>query len=70
MRIVFDTNVLIAALITAEGVCGNLVKRCAQAHTPITSEFILNELREKLPEKFKKKPSDIDDAVALLREKF
>ena len=70
MRIVFDTNVLIAALITAEGVCGNLVKRCAQVHTPITSEFILNELREKLTEKFKKKPSDIDDAVALLREKF
>lgn len=44
MRIVFDTNVLIAALITAEGVCGNLVKRCAQGHTPITSEFILAEL--------------------------
>ncbi len=70
MRTVFDTNVLIAALITAEGVCGNLVKRCAQVHTPITSEFILNELREKLTEKFKKKPSDIDDAVALLRGKF
>lgn len=33
MRIVFDTNVLIAALITAEGVCGNLVKRSAQVHT-------------------------------------
>lgn len=70
MRIVFDANVLIAALITAEGVCGNLVKRCAQVHTPITSEFILNELREKLTEKFKKKPTDIDDAIALLRSKF
>jgi len=70
MRIVFDTNVLIAALITTEGVCGNLVKRCAQVHTPITSEFILNELREKLTEKFKKKPTDIDDAITLLRSKF
>lgn len=38
MRIVFDTNVLIAALITAEGVCGNLVKRCAQVHTPIAAQ--------------------------------
>ena len=70
MRIVFDTNVLIAALITAEGVCGNLVKRCAQVHTPITSEFILAELHEKLTEKFKKEPSDINDAVALIRAKF
>lgn len=70
MRIVFDTNVLIAALITAEGVCGNLVKRCAQVHTPITSEFILTELYEKLTGKFKKEPSDVNDAVALLRAKF
>jgi putative PIN family toxin of toxin-antitoxin system len=70
MRIVFDTNVLIAALITAEGVCGNLVKRCAQVHTPITSEFILAELHEKLTEKFKKEPSDINDAVALIRARF
>lgn len=70
MRIVFDTNVLIAALITAEGVCGNLVKRCAQVHTPITSEFILAELHEKLTEKFKKEASDINDAVALIRAKF
>ena len=70
MRIVFDTNVLIAALITVEGVCGNLVKRCAQLHTPITSEFILAELHEKLTEKFKKEASDINDAVALIRAKF
>jgi len=70
MRIVFDTNVLIAALITVEGVCGNLVKRCAQVHTPITSEFILAELHEKLTEKFKKEASDINDAVALIRAKF
>lgn len=70
MRIVFDTNVLIAALITAEGVCGNLVKRCAQVHTPITSEFILAELHEKLTEKFKREESDINDAVALIRAKF
>lgn len=70
MRIVSDTNVLIAAFIAAEGVCGNLVKRCAQIHTPITSEFILNEFRDKLIRKFKKKQSDVDDAVALLRDKF
>ena len=70
MRIVFDTNVLIAAFITTEGVCGNLVKRCAQVHTPITSQFILNELCDNLTEKFKKRLSDIDDAIALLRNKF
>jgi len=63
MRIVFDTNVLIAALITTDGVCGALVKRCAQVHTPIASEFILDELHEKLIGKFRKRRSDVDDAV-------
>ena len=70
MRIVFDTNVLIAAFITAGGVCGDLVKRCALVHTPITSEFILNELRETLTERFEINPSDADEALALLRERF
>jgi len=57
-------------LITAEGRCGDLVRRCMQVHTPITSEFILNELRENLIEKFQKASSDVDDAITLLRERF
>ena len=70
MRIVFDTNVLIAALITTDGVCAALVKRCAQVHTPISSEFILDELHEKLFGKFKRRAVDVDDAIGLLRERF
>lgn len=70
MRIVFDTNVLIAALITTDGVCDALVKRCAQVHTPIASDFILNELHEKLIGKFRRRRADVDDAIGLLRERF
>ena len=40
MKIVLDTNVLIAAFI-ARGVCSDLLEHCARQHTLVTSEFIL-----------------------------
>lgn len=70
MRLVFDTNVLLAAFLTTGGVCGDLVRHCALRHTPITSAFILNELRENLIHRFQISPTDAEDAVALLRERF
>jgi len=51
VRILLDTNVLIAALI-ARGVCHQLLEHCVRNHELVTSEFILNEVREKLVEKF------------------
>ena len=47
MKIVLDTNVLIAALI-ARGVCHELLEHCVLRHTLFTSDFILNETHEKL----------------------
>jgi len=64
MRIVLDTNVLIAALIT-RGVCRDLLEHCVQRHQIIVSDFILNELRENLKNKFRFHTHEIDEAIAL-----
>lgn len=41
MKLVIDTNVLIAAFI-AKGMCSTVVEHCLIVHSPITSDFILN----------------------------
>lgn len=51
MRVVLDTNVLIAAFI-AHGVCNELLEHCALNHDIILSSFILDELKGKLHKKF------------------
>lgn len=52
MRIVFDTNVLIAALIS-HGVCSELVRYCAKNHELFLSDYILQEIQRTLSTKFK-----------------
>ena len=52
MRLVLDTNVLIAAFI-AHGVCGELLEHCARVHEIVLSDEILSELRDVLERKFK-----------------
>jgi len=66
MKVVLDTNVLIAALI-ARGVCADLLEHCVMSHTIVVSDFILNELRRHLVGKFKYTDQDADDAIALFR---
>ena len=66
MKLVLDTNVLIAAFI-AKGLCHVVVERCLRIHSVIISEFILCELREKLMEKFKYSNEDAAAVDALLR---
>ncbi|HSY52890.1 MAG TPA: putative toxin-antitoxin system toxin component, PIN family [Opitutaceae bacterium] len=51
MRIVLDTNVLIAALV-ADGLCRDLVRRRVLAHELCTSEALLKELAKTLHRKF------------------
>jgi len=58
VRIVLDTNVLIASLI-ARGICHDLVEHCH-------SEFILNEVDEKLTFKFKFSKESAAEAVDFL----
>jgi len=65
VKIVLDTNVLIAALI-ARGVCHELLEHCVLRHTLLTSNFILNETHEKLTKKFGFAADLADEAVSLL----
>ncbi len=65
MKLVLDTNVLIAALI-ARGVCADLLEHCVLSHTIVASDFILNELRGHLLGKFKYTDQETHEAIALL----
>jgi putative PIN family toxin of toxin-antitoxin system len=69
VRIVLDTNVLIAAFI-ARGFCHQLFEHCVSQHHLVTSEFILGEVREKLVEKFKYTAQVADELITLLRSRM
>ncbi len=69
MRVVLDTNVLIAALIS-RGFCYELLEHCVLTHTLVTSDFILTEVGEKLSDKFNYSAEIADEAVALLRSQM
>jgi len=64
VRLVLDTNVLIAALV-ADGVCRDLVRVRLRSHTLVTSDILLRELREKLRVKFDLTPDELPLLVAL-----
>ena len=68
MRLVFDTNVFIAALIS-HGVCNELLEHCVLNHEVILSEFILAELKDKLTGKFKFSVREANAAVRLLKSR-
>ncbi len=65
MRLVLDTNVLIA-----RGACAELVEHCVLNHTLVTSDFILSELRGKLITKFSFSLEEVDEAVVLLESQM
>lgn len=69
MKVVLDTNVLIAALI-ARGVCADLLEHCTLSHTIVTSDFILNELRGHLVGKFKYTTQEAAEAKALFESQM
>lgn len=69
MKIVFDTNVLIAALIS-RGVCHELLEHCVLRHTLVTSDFILDETQEKLIEKFGYAAELAAEAASVLRSRM
>lgn len=69
MRILFDTNILIAAFIT-EGKCSELLEHCLRKHKIISSEFILAEFHKHLVQKFKFSETESQEAINLLRMKI
>lgn len=68
MRLVLDTNVLIAAFIS-HGVCNELLEHCVLNHEVVLSGFILNEVQEKLTEKFKFTAREADATVRLVKSR-
>ncbi len=69
MRVLLDTNVLIAAFI-ARGLCHQLLEYCISHHELVISEFILNEIREKLVAKFKYRSEVAEQTLRLLRSEM
>jgi putative PIN family toxin of toxin-antitoxin system len=69
MRLLLDTNVLIAAFI-ARGTCSDLLEHCARNHTLVTSKPLLRELEEKLAGKFGYTRQETREVLALLQGKM
>ena len=69
MKIVLDTNVLIAAFLS-RGSCAELLEHCIRQHTLFTSQYILKEFRETLSNKFKISRTDANEAKQLLQSRM
>jgi len=67
VRIVLDTNVLLAAF-GARGLCEALLAACLESHEIVASAHILKELRRHLGGKFRMPASAADAIVAFVRE--
>ncbi len=68
MKLVLDTNVLIAAFIS-HGTCNELFEHCGIYHEIILSAFILDELAAKRTRKFKYTRQDAESVVALVKSR-
>jgi putative PIN family toxin of toxin-antitoxin system len=66
VRVLLDTNVLIAAIVS-RGVCHEVVEHCERAHHLVSSDFILREFEAKLLGKFRVVPAKAAEAVELIR---
>jgi len=64
VRLILDTNVLVASVV-ADGLCRDLVRVRLRPHTIITSEPLLAELRTTLRVKFKADPGKLPLLLAL-----
>lgn len=68
MRVLFDTNVLLAAFLT-EGLCWKLlVKANRKEFSLFTSPYILNEFEDKLYKKFASTKDEVHEAINLVME--
>lgn len=66
MRIVFDTNVILATFIT-HGASAEVFEHCLTQHQIISSAFILEEVEDKLLKKFKFTANKVGDLIRFLR---
>ena len=69
MRLLLDTNVLVAAFV-ARGVCSELLEHCVRHHVVISSRPLLDELEDVLTQKFHQRAVDARGAIRLLGGTF
>lgn len=69
MRLLLDTNVLVAALI-AHGACSDVLEHSVRQHEVVSSQPLLNELREVLQRKFRQRAIDARAALQLFGDTF
>ncbi len=69
MRLVLDTNVLVAALIT-HGTCHEVLESCVYEHEVVASTFLLDELRRTLTGKLGYTSSEANEVAVLLRSRM
>ena len=67
MRVVFDSNVLIAAFAT-HGLFHSLFELCLRGHQIIVSDAILREVEQKLRQKIKVPAPIVRDVLAYLKK--
>jgi uncharacterized protein len=67
VRLVLDTNVLLAAFGT-HGLCEALFATCLEGHELVTSEHILGELRRNLTRAFRMSARQANEVVEFVRE--
>jgi len=68
MKVLLDTNVLMAAIGT-HGLCELVLTSCLESHQVLICEHILSELREHLVGKFHFTPADAKQVAAWLRQR-
>jgi len=66
MRVVLDSNVIIAAFAT-RGLCQSLFELCLEHHSILLSDELLEEIRRNLREKIKLPASKIGEIVSFLK---
>jgi putative PIN family toxin of toxin-antitoxin system len=67
LRVVLDTNVLLAAFAT-HGLCEAVLEQALAAHQLVLSEHILDEVGRHLAGKFRMPPVRVREIAAFLRE--
>ena len=69
MKLLLDTNVLVAALV-ARGTCSDLLEHCVRHHVVVSCQPLLDELRDVLTRKFRQRAADVRATVRLFEDTF
>lgn len=69
MKIVLDSNVLISSYLAPTGTSYRVLVRCFSRHTVILSEYILQEFKKSLVQKFQWPEDFIQEGLAAIRKR-